>query len=165
MSSRRHIAIDLGASSGRVMEVVLGDGELSVRELHRFANAPVTARHAGAVLDHCLWGAPLPRAPPPLRAEDFTAEAESEGEAEAETADEAEAEGAGTGASAGRSGRRFRVPSRKRGRRPRASLQARLQSCLHLCSSLSCPCRSQPGARTPTPSILRKRCRPGMHRL
>lgn len=49
MSSRRHIAIDLGASSGRVMEVVIGDGELSVRELHRFANAPVTARHAGAV--------------------------------------------------------------------------------------------------------------------
>ena len=49
MSARRHIAIDLGASSGRVMEVVIGDGELSVRELHRFANAPVTARHAGGV--------------------------------------------------------------------------------------------------------------------
>ena len=49
MSSCRHIAIDLGASSGRVMEVVIGDGELSVRELHRFANAPVTARHAGGV--------------------------------------------------------------------------------------------------------------------
>jgi rhamnulokinase len=49
VSARRHIAIDLGASSGRVMEVVIGDGELSVRELHRFANAPVTARHAGGV--------------------------------------------------------------------------------------------------------------------
>jgi len=48
-ATRRHIAIDLGASSGRVMEVAIGGGELSVRELHRFANAPVTARHAGSV--------------------------------------------------------------------------------------------------------------------
>jgi len=46
---RRHIAIDLGASSGRVMEVTIGDGTLAVRELHRFANAPVAARRAGDV--------------------------------------------------------------------------------------------------------------------
>ncbi|MBI1303200.1 MAG: rhamnulokinase [Phycisphaera sp.] len=48
-ATRRHIAIDLGASSGRVMEVVIGDDGLSVRELHRFANAPVAARRAGNV--------------------------------------------------------------------------------------------------------------------
>ncbi|MFM1805199.1 MAG: hypothetical protein RL136_2078 [Planctomycetota bacterium] len=48
-ASRRHIAVDLGASSGRVMEVRIGDGGLAVRELHRFANAPVAARRAGSV--------------------------------------------------------------------------------------------------------------------
>lgn len=48
-ASRRHVAVDLGASGGRVMEVAIGGGELSVRELHRFANAPVAARHAGSV--------------------------------------------------------------------------------------------------------------------
>lgn len=48
-ASLRHIAIDIGASSGRVMEVVIGADELSVRELHRFVNAPVAARHAGSV--------------------------------------------------------------------------------------------------------------------
>jgi rhamnulokinase len=46
---RRHIAIDLGASSGRVMEVCISDGALAVRELHRFANAPVTAHRSGNV--------------------------------------------------------------------------------------------------------------------
>lgn len=49
MTMRRHVAIDLGASSGRVMEVAVGDGALEVRELHRFANAPVEARRAGGV--------------------------------------------------------------------------------------------------------------------
>jgi len=49
MTTRRHIAIDLGASSGRVMEVRIGDGSLRVTELHRFPNAPVAARHTGNV--------------------------------------------------------------------------------------------------------------------
>ena len=34
-------AIDLGASSGRVIAAVIGDGELTITELHRFANTPV----------------------------------------------------------------------------------------------------------------------------
>lgn len=38
-ASRRHLAIDLGASSGRVVEVRIGDG-LAVREIHRFGNGP-----------------------------------------------------------------------------------------------------------------------------
>ena len=46
---RRHIAIDLGASSGRVMEVRIGSGELTVRELHRFNNAPVKASRSGSL--------------------------------------------------------------------------------------------------------------------
>ena len=49
MTTRRHIAIDLGASSGRVMDVRLEGGALRVHELHRFANAPVEARRAGGV--------------------------------------------------------------------------------------------------------------------
>ena len=53
-AARRHVAIDLGASSGRVMEVAIGGSEadggaLRVRELHRFQNAPVRAHHAGGV--------------------------------------------------------------------------------------------------------------------
>lgn len=43
-ASRRHLAIDLGASSGRVVEVRIGDG-LAVREVHRFPNGP--RRHGG----------------------------------------------------------------------------------------------------------------------
>jgi len=46
-AARRHIAIDLGASSGRVMEVRVGDSTLAVRELHRFANAPVWRTDVG----------------------------------------------------------------------------------------------------------------------
>jgi rhamnulokinase len=46
---RRHVAIDLGASSGRVIVVGIDGGAIDVREVHRFANAPVAARHAGAV--------------------------------------------------------------------------------------------------------------------
>lgn len=49
MTARRHLAIDLGASSGRVMEVRIGDGMLRVAELHRFTNAPVAARRTGNV--------------------------------------------------------------------------------------------------------------------
>lgn len=37
---RRHIAIDLGASSGRVLEVGVGGRTLEAREVHRFAHAP-----------------------------------------------------------------------------------------------------------------------------
>ncbi len=39
--ARRYIAIDLGASSGRVLEICIGEAKLSQRELHRFPNAPV----------------------------------------------------------------------------------------------------------------------------
>jgi len=35
-------AIDLGASSGRVIAGVIGDGKLEMHEVHRFANEPVT---------------------------------------------------------------------------------------------------------------------------
>ena len=38
-STRRYISIDLGASSGRVVEVRVGADTLDVRELHRFSNA------------------------------------------------------------------------------------------------------------------------------
>lgn len=48
-SARRHLAVDLGASGGRVIEVRIGDGALGTRELHRFPIAPVPARHAGTV--------------------------------------------------------------------------------------------------------------------
>ena len=41
-AARRHLAIDLGASSGRVIEVaVTGDRVKTLSELHRFANGPV----------------------------------------------------------------------------------------------------------------------------
>jgi len=36
-----YIAVDLGAESGRVMLASLGDGKLSLQQVHRFANAPV----------------------------------------------------------------------------------------------------------------------------
>jgi rhamnulokinase len=35
-------AIDLGASSGRVIAGILGDGNFEIHEVHRFANEPVT---------------------------------------------------------------------------------------------------------------------------
>jgi rhamnulokinase len=41
--TRSYAAVDLGASSGRVMVVRIGDGELGLREAHRFANRPVRA--------------------------------------------------------------------------------------------------------------------------
>ena len=36
-------AVDLGASSGRVMVARAGPGELTLREVHRFGNVPVRA--------------------------------------------------------------------------------------------------------------------------
>jgi rhamnulokinase len=41
MHTRPFAAVDLGASSGRVMIARVGEGELSLREAHRFANRPV----------------------------------------------------------------------------------------------------------------------------
>ena len=41
MSQVRFLAVDLGASSGRVVEGTLADGALSLREVHRFPNGPV----------------------------------------------------------------------------------------------------------------------------
>lgn len=42
--SRRLAAVDLGASSGRVMLGRVGPGELELTEVHRFANGPVRLR-------------------------------------------------------------------------------------------------------------------------
>jgi rhamnulokinase len=36
-------AIDLGASSGRIMGGIIGDGEFELNEIHRFPNLPVTS--------------------------------------------------------------------------------------------------------------------------
>jgi rhamnulokinase len=46
---RRHVAIDLGASGGRVMEVMVAGEGITAREVHRFPNAPISAVGAGAV--------------------------------------------------------------------------------------------------------------------
>ncbi|MEZ4629231.1 MAG: hypothetical protein R2880_00625 [Deinococcales bacterium] len=43
------IAIDLGASSGRLIVAKLFNNRLELEELHRFANEPVKA------LDHVYW--------------------------------------------------------------------------------------------------------------
>lgn len=45
--TRRHIAIDLGASGGRVVEVVVSADAIDTRVLHRFVNAPVATTRAG----------------------------------------------------------------------------------------------------------------------
>ena len=42
MDSRSYIAVDLGAESGRVMLGEVSDEEMNLREVHRFANEPVT---------------------------------------------------------------------------------------------------------------------------
>ncbi len=44
VSESRHVAVDLGASSGRVALGVMREGELELRILHRFANEPVMLR-------------------------------------------------------------------------------------------------------------------------
>ena len=41
MSAQQHIAVDLGASSGRVIGGIVGPDMLHVEELHRFGNGPV----------------------------------------------------------------------------------------------------------------------------
>ena len=41
MSQSHYIAVDLGASSGRVMLASLAGGKLSLREVHRFPNGPI----------------------------------------------------------------------------------------------------------------------------
>ena len=41
MSAAHVIAIDLGASSGRVMDAAFDGAQLSLREAHRFPNIPV----------------------------------------------------------------------------------------------------------------------------
>lgn len=41
MSERRYLACDLGAESGRVMLATVANGNISLEELHRFANDPV----------------------------------------------------------------------------------------------------------------------------
>jgi len=38
-----YLACDLGAESGRLMLGTLGDGRISLEELHRFPNTPVKA--------------------------------------------------------------------------------------------------------------------------
>ena len=54
-AARRHIAIDLGASSGRVMEVKVGESTLAVRELHRFPNAPIWRSDVGSDGGRWCW--------------------------------------------------------------------------------------------------------------
>ncbi|MGL5912506.1 MAG: rhamnulokinase, partial [Phycicoccus sp.] len=58
----RVAAVDLGASSGRVMVGVVGPGRLELHEVHRFPNGPVTASDGtlrwplGRLLDEVLAG-------------------------------------------------------------------------------------------------------------
>ena len=47
--ARRHVAIDLGASGGRVIEVTVSEQSIETRVLHRFANAPVATSRAGSL--------------------------------------------------------------------------------------------------------------------
>ena len=47
--ARRHVAIDLGASGGRVIEVTVSEESIETRVLHRFANAPVATSRAGSL--------------------------------------------------------------------------------------------------------------------
>ncbi|MGZ8437191.1 MAG: rhamnulokinase [Candidatus Limnocylindrales bacterium] len=42
MTDGRHVAVDLGAASGRVMLGVAGPGRLELNEVHRFSNDPVS---------------------------------------------------------------------------------------------------------------------------
>jgi len=52
MSAHRFLAFDLGAESGRAVIGLLEGGRVSIRELHRFPNAPVT------VDGHLHWDVP-----------------------------------------------------------------------------------------------------------
>jgi rhamnulokinase len=48
----RVAAVDLGATSGRVMAATIGPGRLTLDEVHRFATAPVRVPHAGGSTLH-----------------------------------------------------------------------------------------------------------------
>lgn len=48
----RVAAVDLGATSGRVMAATVGPGKLDLVEAHRFANGPVRVGHAGGSTLH-----------------------------------------------------------------------------------------------------------------
>jgi len=50
-----HLAIDLGASSGRVMAGYLNNGKLQLAEVHRFANNPVYIQESMQWNTHGLW--------------------------------------------------------------------------------------------------------------
>ena len=41
MGTTRHVAVDLGAESGRIVLGTLSDGRLAIEEVHRFPNGPV----------------------------------------------------------------------------------------------------------------------------
>jgi rhamnulokinase len=42
MSTFHYVACDLGAESGRVMLGTLAEGKLTLEEIHRFSNGPIT---------------------------------------------------------------------------------------------------------------------------
>ena len=50
-----HLAVDLGASSGRVIAGRIEDGKLSLEEVHRFANDPVMIQNSLQWNVHGLW--------------------------------------------------------------------------------------------------------------
>ena len=52
MSQHRFLAFDLGAESGRAVMGTLERGRLSIREMHRFPNDPVT------IDGHLHWDVP-----------------------------------------------------------------------------------------------------------
>ena len=41
MKTHEYLAADLGATSGRIIRGVVGDGTVAIREVHRFANDPL----------------------------------------------------------------------------------------------------------------------------
>lgn len=50
-----HLAVDLGASSGRVIAGCIDDGKLTLEEVHRFANDPVMIQDSLQWNVHGLW--------------------------------------------------------------------------------------------------------------
>ncbi|EMI18901.1 hypothetical protein RMSM_04174, partial [Rhodopirellula maiorica SM1] len=50
-----HLAVDLGASSGRVIAGSLQNDRMQLAEVHRFANDPVTIQQAMHWNVHGLW--------------------------------------------------------------------------------------------------------------
>ena len=53
MAGKQFIAVDLGATSGRVMRGALENGKLQLEEMHRFPNGPV--EESG----HLHWDVPV----------------------------------------------------------------------------------------------------------